>query len=423
MINKGCSLEGLAMRSSGAATGTRATTQACSISTGIGETTATTTCLSADPSDHSLDVGMPTEGSILVESIPEVTPKARQQAKPKTAAGPKGAAVESGSDFYQMTMLDNLFLCWRNARKNKTSSLRVQRFDADPLSYLLKIQQRLRDRSYTFGPYKTFTVREKKWRDVVDAPMKDRVVHWMLYSYLLPIWRPRFIHDTFGNLPNRGTHAAIQRLADFCRAEGTEWVLQIDISKYFYAIPHSTLKEKTLRYVGDHDVRQLMCNLIDSFCTGSQYDNLFHPASPYRTTPAKGMPIGNLTSQLFANIYLNDFDHWVKEKLRIKHYIRYVDDIVILGKSKAELQAICFLLASELNKLGLTVHPKKIRIAHAAAGIPFLGYVVWPRHVSAGQRIRRRYHYRLREHEAGVIDRAHALNSYRAALKHTGSTI
>jgi RNA-directed DNA polymerase len=324
------------------------------------------------------------------------------------------------SDFANLTSLPNLHTCWLKAKKNKGHSLRIQRFEANALSHLVTIQQRLQTRTYTFGQYKTFTVREKKFRDVVDAPMKDRVVHWMLYRYLLPIWQPRFIHDTFGNLPQRGSHAAVDRVAQFARRESCRWVLQLDISKYFHSVPHALLKERTLQHVGDHDIRQLIINLIDSYRTGDDYNHLFAPGTLYRNNQNKGMPIGNLSSQLFANIYLNGFDHWLKETLQVRHYVRYVDDMVILGQSKKYLQQICQSIVAKLAAEGITIHPKKIRIAPAAAGIPFLGYVVWPNHVSAGAYLRRRYHHALRQHESGIYDRSQALNSYQAALAHTG---
>lgn len=327
------------------------------------------------------------------------------------------------SDFHEITSMPNLYICWLKAKRNKGSSLRMQRFEADALSYLTTIQQRLRARTYTFGEYKTFTVREKKFRDVVDAPMKDRIVHWMLYQYMLPIWQPKFIHDTFGNLPGRGSHAAINRVAQFARRENTSWVLQLDISKYFYSVPHSQLKERALRHIGDHDVRHLLIDLIDSYRTGDNYDHLFAADSLYRTNPNKGMPIGNLSSQLFANIYLNDFDHRLKETLQVKHYVRYVDDMVILGHSKEYLQQICHTIIERLATEGITIHPKKIRLAPTISGIPFLGYVTWPHHISAGAYLRKRYHHTLRQHESGIYDRSQALNSYRAALAHTGATV
>jgi RNA-directed DNA polymerase len=327
------------------------------------------------------------------------------------------------SDFDNLTSMSNLHSCWLKAKRGKGNSLRMQRFAGDALTYLTTIQTRLRERTYTFGEYKTFTVREKKFRDVVDAPMKDRIVHWMLYQYMLPIWQPRFIHDTFGNLQGRGSHAAVRRVAQFARREANQWVLQLDISKYFYSVPHAQLKERALRYIGDHDIRQLIISLVDSYRTGNNYDHLFAAESLYRTNPNKGMPIGNLSSQLFANIYLNEFDHWLKETLRVKHYVRYVDDMVILGHSKEYLQQICLAITERLAAEGITIHPHKIRLAPVASGIPFLGYVVWPKHVSAGAYLRRRHLHALRQHESGIYDRSPALNSYTAALAHTGATV
>jgi len=423
MNNEGDFLKGLAMRSYGAATGTPTRMPVCSISTTTTPRIATTTSASADPRINGLDAGNTHGRSTLGRKSPGAkVPKARQHAQPKTAAMPTGGAVECGSDFHHLTSLPNLFTCWLNTRKDKSHNLRIQRFSTDPLRHLITIQERLRERKYTFGPYKTFTVREKKWRDVVDAPMKDRIIHWMLYRYMLPIWQPRFIHDTFGNLPGRGTHAAIRRLAQFARSNKATWVLQLDISKYFYSVNHALLKERVLRYIGDHELRLLLVSLIDSFRTGDSYDHLFGETTLYRQVAAKGMPIGNLSSQLFANIFLNDFDHWVKETLRVKRYIRYVDDMAIMGESREELQTICAQITDKLASDGLTIHPHKIRLAPASAGIPFLGYVVWPEHISAGHYIRSRYHQRLRQHESGGRDRTDALRSYRAMLNHTGTT-
>lgn len=379
---------------------------------------------SADPTISRLDIELAHEKFILGRNSPGIAPKARPLATPRTAAGLPSAAAERGntpSDFIQLSALASLHQCWLKAKKNKSQSLRVQRFGADPLRYLVLIQDRLRGRVFEFGPYKTFTVREKKFRFVADAPMKDRVVHWMLYDYLLPIWQPRFIADTYGNLPGRGTHAAVRRLAQFARMPSAKWVLQLDISKYFYSVNHSLLKARALRYIGDQGIRTLLVDLIDSFRTDDQYDALFPADGMYRRTRDKGMPIGNLTSQLFANVFLNEFDHWIKQDLRVRHYIRYVDDMVILAETRQELQDISAAIVQRLAADGLTIHPKKVRLAPTAGGIPFLGYVVWPQHVSVGAYGRRRYHQRLRQHETGGYDRSEALASYKAMFSHTGT--
>ncbi|MDB5813509.1 MAG: hypothetical protein JWN23_626 [Rhodocyclales bacterium] len=425
MTDKGSFLKGPAMRSYAAATGIPSAMRASSISTTTGPTTRTTTSAFADPRTYSSDAGHAGGEFLLGREFPgaNVASKARQYANPVTATGPTGAVAEARSDFFALTSLDNLYACWMRAKASKGQSIRVQRFAEDPLRYLLLIQQRLRARNYTFGPYRTFTVIEKKRRDVVDAPMKDRIVHWMLYEYLLPIWQPRMIHDTYGNLPGRGTLAAVQRLAQFCRSGNAKWALQLDVSKYFYSVPHEGLKARALRYIGDHDVRQLLISLIDSYRTDDRYDELFSAESLYRTTEAKGMPIGNLSSQLFANIFLCDFDHWVKQTLCVNRYIRYVDDIVIVSDDRDELISQGRQITERLAAMGLTIHPYKARLARITASAPFLGYVVWPNHISAGQRIRSRYHRRLRQHERGERDRSESIQSYRSMLAHTGSTV
>jgi RNA-directed DNA polymerase len=428
MSNKGDFLKSPAMRSFEAATGTRTTMPARSISTTGIPRTATTISASADPSfSLSSDRELAREELFILgrKSPVAKATKARPCAKPETAAGRTRAVAGCGtnSEFYQLTSLPSLFQCWNKARKNKSNTLRVLRFGADPLRHLVTIQHRLRDRNYSFGPYKTFIVREKKHRLVVCAPTKDRIVHWLLYQYMLPIWQPRFIHDTFGNLPGRGTHAAVQRMAQFARSPEAKWVLQIDISKYFYSVNHELLKKSVLRFIGDSDIRHLIIDLIDSFQTDSSFDDLFAADSMYRMTAAKGMPIGNLVSQLFANIILNGFDHWAKEVLRIKFYLRYVDDISALASSREELLAIQDLFVEYLANIGLTIHPFKIRLAPVAAGIPFLGYVVHKNHISAGSYVRSRHHYRLRQHEQQGFDNTEALASYQAMFSHTGSTI
>lgn len=366
------------------------------------------------------------EGSNLGREFPGVLPKSMTgmiiPVQPATAAGRLRAASEAGpSHFMQITRMENLHRCWLKARQNKSKRERIRRFAQDPLRYLCAIQARLRSKGYDFGPYKYFVVREKKWRDVVDAPMKDRIVHWMLYEYLYPIWESRFIRHTYGNLLGRGTHAAVEQLAKYCRRPSSVWVLQLDLSKYFYSIPHVLLKERVSRYVGDWDIRRLLSDLVDSFYTDGRYNHLFDKDSAYRKTPEKGMPIGNLSSQLFANIFLCSFDHWVKETLRVKQYIRYVDDIVVVGESKEEMIRVRSELVERLAQDGLTVHPKKVRIAPLSEGVPYLGYVIWKTHVSAARHMRSRYHRRLRQHEQGE-DRSEAIQSYKSMLKHTGAS-
>ena len=342
-------------------------------------------------------------------------------AQPVNAAAPAGCAAQAGlSDFDRLTSLSNLYGCWHATRKGKYGKDRVQRFETDVLYHLSLIQERLRDNSFKFGPYRYFEIMDKKRRDVIDSPMKDRVVHRFLYDYLTDIWQKRFIPDSFGNIKGKGTLRAIQRAAHFALKPENSFALHLDISKFFYATPHDALKSAVLRHIGDQKIRDLIVQLIGSFHTDSRYDHLFDPSSCYRQTSAKGMPLGNLTSQLFSNILLDCVDHAAKEQLKIRHYIRYVDDFLVFGSSAAELHQRAAELTEILGQIGLSVHPHKTVIRPVSCGVPFLGFVIWPNHISAGKRIRQQYHKAIKK--SLVMHNDDVLTSYRSTLAHAGST-
>jgi len=322
--------------------------------------------------------------------------------------------------FFQLTELSNLYRLWFKVKKSRSIGLRSVRFNERLMDYLAKIQHQLRAGYFEFGPYQFFTIREKKMRLVANAPLKDKIVHWLLYEHLLQHWQRRFIYDTYGNLPGKGTHAAIRRVACWARKPRLQYALQIDISKYFHSISHSYLKRVLLEREGDQSIRHLLISLVDSYQAGPEFDHLFEEDTPYRKTKEKGMPLGNLTSQLFANIYLNEFDHWVKEVLREKYYARYVDDLIFLGGTAAELNALKEKVVEKLKSIGLTVNPKKIAIRRIDRGIPFLGYVVWKNHISSGSRVRKRFSRCLRLLEGTNIKPS--IDSYRGFFKHTGAT-
>lgn len=347
----------------------------------------------------------------------------RKVITPPTADVPDGCPVEGGSTsvFEEITSLANLWRCWKKTCKGKFGKDRVQRFDANAMQYLLIIQERLRDGTFRFGPYRYFEIMDKKRRDVVDSPMKDRVVHRMIYDHLAARWFKRFIHDSYGNIKGKGTLKAVQRAAEFARKPTNQYALQLDISKFFYSVPHDVLIRSVLRHEGDQRVRDLLMRLIDSFRTDSRYDNLFERDGPYRTNAAKGMPLGNLTSQLFCNIVLNDFDHHTKEVLSLRYYMRYVDDILVFGPDSKSLHDIADTMTALLNDIGLQVHPRKRTVRPAATGTPYLGMVIWPRHISAGIRLRRNYHRALRS--AATDANLEALTAYRGWMGHTGAAL
>lgn len=288
------------------------------------------------------------------------------------------------------------------------------------MHHLATIQDRLRQGHFEFGPYQFFMIQEKKMRSIANAPLKDRIVHWLLYEHLLQHWYRRFIHDSFGNLPGRGTHAAVNRLASWTRKPALTYALQIDIAKFFSSLNHDYMKRVVLEREGDHHIKQLLIDLVDSYQSGPEFDHLFSEDSPYRMTVAKGMPVGSLTSQILPNIYLNEFDHWVKETLRVKHYIRYVDDMVFLGASPLELKIIKEAVIEKLLQIGLTINPKKIAIRKIENGIPFLGFLVWPNHISAGTIVRKRFSKLIRKHDG--VDKQKSFSAYHGIFKHTGAT-
>lgn len=322
--------------------------------------------------------------------------------------------------FHQLTELASLRQFWRQVRQSRSLRPRIVKFNERLMRNLAVIQGRLRAGHFEFGPYQFFKVREKKMRSITNAPLKDRVAHWLLYEHLMRHWQRRFIHDSYGNLPGRGTHAAVKRVAHWARKPSVVYALQIDISKYYPSILHAELLRVVLAREGDQHIRQMLVDLVESYRTGVEFDHLFPEDSTYRQTTEKGLPPGSLTSQILANIYFNEFDHWVKEVLRVRHYVRYVDDLIFLGSTPEELKIVKDAVLRQLMKLGLTVNPKKIAIRKIENGIPFLGYVIWKNHISAGAYVRRRFGKALRRHEG--IDMSRAFDSYRGIFKYTGAT-
>lgn len=229
------------------------------------------------------------------------------------------------------------------------------------------------------GAYQTFVLTDPKPRLISAAPYRDRVVHHALCLVLEPIFEPTFIFDSYACRPGKGTHAAVDRFTQFARRN--RYVLKCDVRKYFPSIDFSLLKELIARKVKDRDVLWLLHRLIDASNPQeprTEYfpgDDLFSPFERRR-----GLPIGNQTSQFLANVYLNPFDHWVKETLKVRDYIRYVDDFVMFDSDKSRLTEIRDRCGEELGRLRLRLHPDKSVISRVEDGTLFLGYRVFPDH-------------------------------------------
>ena len=236
---------------------------------------------------------------------------------------------------------------------------------------LLDLHNNLKNKIYTHDNYSAFKVNDPKPRDIHKASVRDRVLHRAIYRVLYPFFDKKFIYDSYSCRLDKGTHKALDRFKDFGKRASfnhtkTVWILKGDIKKCFASIDQAILFETLKKSIKDADVLILLRVIIKSFSSGIIY---------------KGLPLGNLTSQLFINIYLNEFDQFVKHKLKVKYYIRYADDFVFFSQDREELEDIVPIISEFLaEKLRLTIHPKKIFIKTLSSGVDFLGWVHFPYH-------------------------------------------
>lgn len=245
-------------------------------------------------------------------------------------------------------------------------------FSLNFLDNVLILHQELADKTYQHGGYQAFKINDPKPRDIHKASVRDRLVHHAIYRVLYPYFDRKFVFDSYSCRNDKGTHKAINRLRKFSYVVGenntkTCWILKCDIRKFFSNINHEILKNILVKYIGDKNVLWLLAQVIDSFETKGK--------------SGVGLPLGNLTSQLFVNIYLNEFDQFVKRKFKTRYYARYCDDFVILHNDKNYLENMIPKISEFLkNKLKLSLHPNKVFIKTLASGVDFLGWVNFSKH-------------------------------------------
>jgi len=279
----------------------------------------------------------------------------------------------------QVWSFQNLLRAAEAAQRGKRYRGDVADFHVNLEGELLRLQEELATKTYCPGPYRTFTITDPKERLISAAPYRDRVVHHALCQVIEPIFDPTFIYDSYACRPGKGQHAACDRFQSFCRQN--RYVLKCDLQKYFPSIDHEILLAAIERKIGCPDTLWLIERIVahsnpqPEVCFYYPGDDLFTPL-----TRRRGIPIGNLTSQFFANIYLNGFDHFVKEELRCRFYLRYVDDFVVLDQDKKRLHEVKRAMEETLASLRLRIHPKKWRIFPVETGTDFLGYGIWPDH-------------------------------------------
>jgi RNA-directed DNA polymerase len=284
-----------------------------------------------------------------------------------------------GNLYKQITDFASLYEASRLARIGKRDKVSCAAFEMNIEVELLRLRDELLARTYRPGPYREFTIYDRKPRKISAAPYRDRVVHHALCRVIEPIFEQTFIHDSYACRPGKGTHRAVNRFTEYARRY--KYVLKTDVRKYFPSIDHEILFAKIERKIKCPDTLRLIRLIIDGSNRQDEIlayypgDNLFTPFER-----RKGIPIGNLTSQFFANVYLNDLDHYAQEKLGCRGYIRYVDDITVFDDDKQRLWDIKSRCAEFLTGERLSLHPDKTFVLPVTEGVDHLGYRIFPTH-------------------------------------------
>lgn len=325
--------------------------------------------------------------------------------------------------FEKVISLENLFAAWDKFQSDKKKKRDVCEFEWGLEKNIFQLHRDLKNKTYKHGAYISFYIQDPKQRHIHKATVRDRVLHHAVFNVLNPIFEPTFVSHSLSCRVGKGTHKGVEILDSTTRkishnAQRPCYALKCDIKKFFETVDHATLMTILVKRVKDADVMWVLEEIVESF--KSEYSNLFQ---------AKGLPIGNLTSQLFANIYLNEFDQFVKHKLRLKNYIRYADDFVIVSDDKSFLENLIEPIRKFLHdKLALELHPKKVTIRKLHWGVDFLGYIVLPHHrllrTKTKQRILRKLRKRVSEYKNGITTKQtleQSLQSYLGVLSHANT--
>jgi len=309
--------------------------------------------------------------------------------------------------YEQVCDWDNLYLAYRKARKGKRSRPPAASFEYDLETNLVTLQRELREKTYRPGAYSSFYIHEPKRRLISAAPFRDRVVHHALCNVIEPLFERSFIFDSYANRIGKGTHAALDRAQEYARRY--PYVLQCDVKQFFPSLDLAILRGTLARKLADPDVLWLIDGILTSGIgvLAEEYQMEWFPGDDLlAATRPRGLPIGNLTSQFWANCYLNPVDHFIKRELRCPGYVRYVDDFLLFADDKPTLWAWREAVVDHLAELRLTIHPG----AHpqlVTEGIPFLGFIVYPTHRRLKPRkvihFRRKLHAELRAYRSGKL--------------------
>lgn len=291
---------------------------------------------------------------------------------------------------------ENLYLASRKAQKGKRFRENILEFNDQIETNLLQLQHELQTKTYQPGEYHTFKIYDPKPRLISAAPYRDRIVHHALCNIIIPLIEKSFIHDSYANRIGFGSHRALKRFIKFARS--SRYILQCDIKKYFPSIDHQILKQQIRDKIKCQDTLWLIDAIIDNSNPQEPVFDYFPGDDILKLGERKkGLPIGNLTSQFFCNLYLNNFDHFIKEKLRCKKYLRYVDDFSLFGDDQEFLADARIAIEEYLTTLRLKIHPVKSQLFETQYGATFVGFRVLPERVRVRNDNLRRSRHRLRE--------------------------
>ncbi|MBI4177058.1 MAG: hypothetical protein HY516_01715 [Candidatus Aenigmarchaeota archaeon] len=312
-----------------------------------------------------------------------------------------------GNLYGKLYSMENLQIAYRKAKKGKSKKWYVKEFGLELDKNLLQLQKELFTTTYEPKPLKQFIIRDPKTRVISASNFRDRVVHHALCNIIEPIFEKIFIYDSYANRKNKGTHAALKRFDQFKRKVSHNgkllpsakdnnmvygYVLKADIKHYFDSVDHEVMMHIISKKIRDEKVLWLTEKILDNH---------------YCKITGKGMPIGNLTSQFFANVYLNELDYFIKHELKAKYYIRYVDDFVILHKSKETLEFYKTQINEFLKTINLELHPQKSKVIPLHKGVNLLGFMVFYRYKLPKKNNIRRIEHKInsfiRMHREGVI--------------------
>ena len=344
-----------------------------------------------------------------------------------------------------MVSFQELYEAYLSCRKNKRNSISALKFELDLISNLWKLYYEINSKVYIPKRYISFLAHSPKTREVFASDFSDRIVHHLLVNDLEPLFEPKFIFDSYSCRKEKGIHLAIQRTQKFSRKEQNKFYMQLDIKNFFLSIDKNILFdliEIRLNEISSKDpsfakierVKYLSHKVIFDDPTTkyifkgkkAEYKHLPKHKSLLFTPKNRGLPIGNLTSQFFANFYMNPFDNYVKRVLK-GDYIRYVDDFIIFGKNKEELiekKAKMELFLAE--KLNLSIKDNT-RILPVDSGIDFLGYITRPKYILVRKRVVNNFKYKLakfrisKKNQASLILLKQQFASYMGHFQHANS--